>query len=380
MKSIREMASYVTDKRPSELRKLQSSGVAVIGYPPGGYLPEELIYAAGAIPICMFRGGDPEAVAASGVYIPRFIDTFCRSQIGYWDLGEDPYYKLVDLIIFPITDNNERVIADCWDFYTELKVFRFGVPHNNLEKAAFDYYLGGLRLVRQKLEEVTGNKITDDRLREACHLYNRIRKALREISLLRKNDSLPISGKDFLMLNHVSYMMDPELFAAEVERIAKELKQKEGVKKTPRLLFTAGTMAFGDYKVFNLIEETDADIVIEEIPEGMRPYWEDVGLEGDPMVSLAETYLMKRVVPAYFRPSLSRLDFIENLAKDFRVEGIIWYQLMYRESYDMQSFYFAKRVKDRLGIPILKLQSDYDTFETGQFRTRIHTFIEIAHK
>jgi benzoyl-CoA reductase/2-hydroxyglutaryl-CoA dehydratase subunit BcrC/BadD/HgdB len=328
----------------------------------------------------MFRGGDPEAVAASSVYIPRFIDTFCRSQIGYWDLGEDPYYKLVDLVIFPITDNNERVIADCWDFYTELKVFRFGVPHNNVEKAAFDYYLEGLKLVRQKLEEVTGNKITDDRLREACHLYNRTRKALREISLLRKNDLLPISSKDFLMLNHVSYLMGADSFVVEVERIAEELKQKEGGEKTPRLLLTAGTMAFGDYKLHNLLEETNADIVIEEIPEGMRPYWEDVRLDGDPMVALADTYLVKRVVPAYFRPSLSRLDFIENLAKDFKVEGIIWYQLMYRESYDMQSFYFAKRVKDHLGIPILKLQSDYDTFETGQFRTRIHTFIEIARK
>ena len=92
--------------RTAELRKLKESGKKIVGYSPGGYMPEDLVYASGAIPVCLVRGGDPEPVTESLAYIPRFIDTFCRSQIGYRMMGTEPLYLLPDLIVVPITDNN----------------------------------------------------------------------------------------------------------------------------------------------------------------------------------------------------------------------------------------------------------------------------------
>ncbi|MEW6615239.1 MAG: 2-hydroxyacyl-CoA dehydratase family protein, partial [Thermodesulfobacteriota bacterium] len=91
------------DGRYREIRKKREEGVKIIGYTPGGYMPEELVYASGAIPVCLFRGGDHEAVAESAAYIPRFIDTFCRSQIGYRMLEEEPLYQMVDLLVVPVT-------------------------------------------------------------------------------------------------------------------------------------------------------------------------------------------------------------------------------------------------------------------------------------
>ena len=62
--------------RLRELRKMKEEGIKIVGYTPGGYMPEELVYAAEAIPVGLIRGGDPEPVMESAVYIPRFIDTF----------------------------------------------------------------------------------------------------------------------------------------------------------------------------------------------------------------------------------------------------------------------------------------------------------------
>jgi benzoyl-CoA reductase/2-hydroxyglutaryl-CoA dehydratase subunit BcrC/BadD/HgdB len=377
MDSIDALMAHVKRNRPLELRELKKSGKKIVGFPPGNWVPEELIYAAGAVPICLLRGGDPEAVATSSAYIPRFVDTFCRSQIGYRVLGEDPYYQLLDLLICPLTDRNQCAIADCFNFYTDLDVFVFGVPHYK-EQVAVDYYADGLRMVVDKLEQLTGNKITDDKLKEAIELYNRIRATLRDISLTRKSPASPISGKDFVRLNHSSYLLDPLFYVAKLDDVTKELSQKPAAAKTPRILVTASTLALGDHKVLDLIEKTGAAIVIEEIPEGVRNYWHDVELNGDPVVQLAETYLRKKTPPAYFRPSFERIDFISRLVEEFKVDGILWYQLMYRNTYDIQSFYFAKIVKDKLELPFLKLQSDYDVSETGAFRTRIETFVEMA--
>ena len=376
MQQIDDLMSYVARKRPSELTELRSSGTKVIGYPPGGFLPEELIVAAGAVPVCLFHGGDPEAVAASAAFVPRYIDTFCRSQIGYWSMGEDPYYQLVDLLASPLTDNNERTIADCFDFYTDVDVFRFGVPHDNADQSSFDYYLYGLQQLKLKLEDFTGNKISDDKLKEAIQLYNSIRSSLREISLLRKARDLPISGRQFIMLNHASYLLDPGYIAAKLKEIHAGLKQEKGVNRSPRLLLIASTLAFGDYKVLNLLEETGAEVVIEEAAEGIRRYWNDVSLDGDPLAALADTCFRKSAPPSYFSHSYNIFDHYRKLIDEYNVDGVVWYQLMYRETFDMQSFSFARKLK-QLGMPMLKLQSDYDAFETGQFRTRINAFVEI---
>lgn len=376
MEQVNALMSHVASKRPSELRELKRSGIKVVGYPPGGFLPQEIICASGAVPVCLFHGGDPEAVAASAAFIPRYIDTFCRSQIGYWALGEDPYYQLVDLFAAPLTDNNERAIADCFDFYTDIKVFRFGVPHQNSDNSAFEYYLNGLKRLRLRLEELTGNVISDDKLKEAIQLYNSIRGSLRNISTLRKSGQPPLSGREFIMLNHVTHLLEPRYMAHQLEGIYTQLKGEKGASRFPRLLLAASSLAFGDYKLLNLLEEAGAGIVIEEITEGMMPFWDEVSLDGDPLLALAETYFKKRVPPAYFCPSYSRLEYIEKLARDYKVDGAVWYQLMYREAYDIQSFPFARRMKNS-GLPVLKLQSDYDAFETGQFRTRINAFVEL---
>jgi benzoyl-CoA reductase/2-hydroxyglutaryl-CoA dehydratase subunit BcrC/BadD/HgdB len=363
--------------RVDELTKIKKEGGKIIGYLPGGYMPEELVYACGAMPIQLTRGGDPEPVAISAGYVPRFLDTFCRSQIGYKILGDEPLYELIDLLVAPVTDNNIRAIADCWNFYTDLEVFRYGIPHTK-DDLGFNYYLDGLNLLKGKLEGFTGTRIEDEKLREAIALSNRMRELFKEISLTRKSARPPISSRDFIKLNHASFHADRSIMLEVLESLAKELKRREAPNSSgPRILFTGSTLAMGDHKVLDLLEASGAQIVIEYFDEGLRDYWKNVANNVDLMKALADRYFMKKVPGAYFRPSRERLDFILKLARDFKVDGILWYQLMYRDGADIQSYRFSQILKKELDIPMLKLQSDWDMAgEIGPFRTRIEAFVE----
>ncbi len=376
MEAMRKLSDHLAT-RVTELVRLQKNGTKIIGYAPGGFMPEELVYACGAVPVGLIRGGDPEPVAESAAYVPRFIDTFCRAQIGYRMMGEDLLYKMIDLLVVPITDHNIKTIADCFNFFANANVFRFGVPHQK-DEHALEYYLAGLRALRDKLEQFTGNKIGDDKLREAIVLWNKMRELLKEISFLRLSPQPPISGCEFVKLNHASFLADKRFFIDVLASICKELQEKpaSGSKK-PRILLTGSTLAMGDYKVLEMAEEAGASIVIEEFAECMRHYEENVHLDGDLMTALADRYFRRRMPPAWFRPSRERLDYLIKLARDFKVDGVIWYQLMYRSSYDIQAFYFEKMLTRELKIPMLKIESDYDVAERGPLRTRIETFVEI---
>ncbi|MBE0481705.1 MAG: 2-hydroxyacyl-CoA dehydratase [Dehalococcoidia bacterium] len=375
MKSMKQLSDHLST-RATELTRLRKSGTRVIGYAPGGYMPEELVYACGAVPVGLIRGGDPEPVAESAAYVPRFIDTFCRAQIGYRMLGEEPLYQMIDLLVVPVTDHNIKTIADCFNFFANANVFRFGVPHQK-DDHAFDYYLAGLHALKDRLEEVTGNKIENGKLKEAIDSCNTMRSLLKKISLLRLSDQPPITGQQFVKLNHASFVADRTALIEALESIHQELKEKSSPSpKRPRLLLTGSTLAMGDYKVLEMAEEAGASTVIEEFAEGMRHYWENVQVGSDLVEALADRYFRRRMPPAWFRPSRERLDYLIGLARQFRVDGIIWYQLMYRSSYDIQSFYFEKMVRKELDVPLLKVESDYDVSERGPLRTRIETFVE----
>ena len=374
MIELNEISAHLK-ARLTELKAEQESGKKIVGYMAGGFFPEELALACGAIPIGMVRGGDQAAVEASGSYISRWVDAFYRGQVGYMMDPEDPYYNMMDLFVMPITDSHSRCICDIASVYSNLNFFQYGVPRKK-GVHGLEYFKLCLTKLKAKLEELTGNEITDDNLKKAIDLCNRERELFKEISLMRKADELPIDFKDYLYLHHASMIADKEFMVAELEKIVDSLKQQPHEKPAgPRILLTASTLAYGDSKIITLLEEAGASIVIEEVGLGTRPYWNNVSTDGDLMDNLANTYFTKRIFPAWGRPGRERLDFICQLAKDFNVDGVVWYHLLLQEGYKLESFYFPNILKEATGLNMLLLESDYGTFETAPLRTRIESYV-----
>ena len=148
MKALEALDLHLKN-RAQELERFKEEGRKIIGYYPGGYVPEEIILASGAIPVGLHRGGEHEPVLIAGAYLPRWYDTFIRSQIGFKVLKGEPVYDLMDLFVIPITDNNVRILGDAWEFYHLGEIFRFGVPHRKTERA-LTYYLHGINGLQRK--------------------------------------------------------------------------------------------------------------------------------------------------------------------------------------------------------------------------------------
>jgi len=378
MEVMKELSEHLLN-RPLELMKRREDGVKVIGCFVGEYVPEEMIYAAGAIPITLVHGGDPESVEAAHSAVPRFLCPFARAQFGQRILDEQPYYNLVDMLAVPISCQNLRRIADLWNHFTDVPVFRLGIPHEYDSDRGLEYYRNMLDLFKQRLEEFTGNTVTEDKLKHAIELYNRMRSLLKSLSLLRKSLTPPFDSLDFIRLNHASYYADPVFMVKKLEVISQESMNKEGdpaLKNRPRFVLAAPNIALGDFKVLNLVREAGGLVVAEEVCEGVRKYEENVEIDGDPLDALAVKYLQKRVPCAFMRSSSKRrLDIMVDMISEFNAQGLLWYQLKYCETYDLESFYFSEKMKE-MKIPMLKLESEYDISDTGQLKTRIDAFIE----
>lgn len=378
MPAMEQISSHLRD-RTAQLRRLKEKGVKIAGYFVGDYVPEELIYASGAVPICLCHGGNPMPANAALSVTTRFLCPFARAQYGERLLGEQAYYQLIDMLVVPITCQHLRRAGDLWEYFTDVKVFRLGIPHEYDSQDGLNYYLDMLRGLKSSLEEFTGKPITDEKIREAIDLYNQMRGLFKEISLTREEPDPAISTLDFIKLNHASLYADPRFMVDALDSLYQEMRDKQresAVPDAPRLLLVSPNIAFGDYKILELVNEAGGMIVAEEVCEGVRFYWGNVASNGDLVEALAKRYLRERLPCAFMRNSARRrLEFIAGLAKEFNVAGIIWYQLLYCDTYDIESYFFIQEM-EKLGLPVLKLESDYDILDRGPLRTRIETFIE----
>jgi benzoyl-CoA reductase/2-hydroxyglutaryl-CoA dehydratase subunit BcrC/BadD/HgdB len=373
MKTMNSMSTYL-DERVSELTRLKKEGKKIVGYIPAGYVPEEIIWAGGAIPVGLNRGGDHDAVMKSIEFMPRVYDTYSRCQIGYWALGE-PLYRIGDLMIVPCIDKNVQAISDCWEMWTDTKLFRLGVPHNNTTEHAFNYYLAVLNVLKQRIEELTGNPVTEANLKKEIEIANNMRSLLRQISETRKSVAPPISGSDYIKLHHASFLTDRNVMVQNLKSLSQELKGKAG-KKGPRVFLIGSSLAQGDYKVYDLLESAGANVVLEDFSAGMRPYLLQVETDGDSIYALADAYFRKRSpLPAFFRPSMGRLSILLEQAREYKVDGIVWYSMLYHESLEIEGIHFG-RLAEKEGFQFLRLTSDYDNAEYEALRTRIEAFVE----
>ena len=193
MEAMEKLSTHLRN-RPAELRGMKDKGVKIVGCSAGGFIPEEMIYAAGAVPLRLVRGGEPEPVEASLPYAYRWMCPFVRAQMGYQALGEEPYYQMIDLFISVVSCQHQRRLGDLFHFFTSLKVFKLGIPHFAAADYALEYYTESLSELKKGIENLTGNEIGDEKLREATTLYNRMRELLRDISLFRKAQPLLREG------------------------------------------------------------------------------------------------------------------------------------------------------------------------------------------
>ena len=369
--------AQIARTRPEKLKERKRQGIKVVGY-IGRFIPEELIYASGAIPYLLCRGGQPEPPDAVIPYMLRFMSPYGRSQIGYHLLGVDPVVPMLDLIVIQCSDCHESRLADLFEYF-KLPTMRLGVPQDWEKSLSVDYYYRELARLKQQLENLTGNEISDQKLREATGALNKIRDILSQINQLRNKQPPPIGGDDFIRLNHYSFYGDPEQMLSKLNKLYGELQKGKSPfsPHAPRLLMAGHVVGVGDYVVPRLIEDSGGVVVAEFLDEGMRHHQWPVKVNADLMAALGKSYYLERTPPSLFQPAWEeRTAAIRKLVKDFNIDGVIWYQLSFEEVYDLECSVVSKAM-DEMNVPLLKLESSYEYSReaVGPLTTRIESFI-----
>lgn len=371
-------AKELYENRDQRAKELRGDGKKVMGY-ICCYPPTELITAAGFVPYRIT--GSLEPITAADAYLETLMCPYVRSC---FDLGIKKEYDFVDGMIWPHTCDNIQKTYDIWRHYIPHSYFHYlDVPHMT-DPSSFEFFTKELDILKESLEEFGGVKITEERLKEAIAAHNENRALLRQLTGLRKQDPPLISGTEMtqVMMAVMSIPVDEanELLRSIIEEVS---TRKDGPQRKAARLLVYGC-EIDDIAFINLVEESGANVVIDDLCFGTRHYWDDVATDGDPLKNLADRYLGKIMCPRTFRRSPgtrqedldNRFGYLRDFAKSFNVNGAILYIIRYCDTFEFD----VPEVRDYLqqaGIPCLLLEDDYSLTSIGGFKTRIEAFLEV---
>ena len=342
------------------------------------FVPDEIIFAAGADRVILC-GGKNDTVSIAEQYLPRNICPLVKSSFGSIvnnccsGVKSCSHFGMIDMIVAENTCDSKKKMYELLGDYVPTYVI--DLPQRPDSPEALNYFLGELDKFKGSMEKLTGNKITFEQLKKEIESLNETRKLLHRLYELRKMDPTPITGVDVLKVLQKQYFLSADEFKKSLHMLIGEVKQvkAEGDHKT-RIMVSGCPMAGGNTKVPEIIENKGGVIVAEESCTGTRSFWDLVDEDKDPMLALAERYI--KIPCSCMSPNNRRIDNILELAREFKVDGVVYYTLQFCHGYNIEKYMVQQALKNE-GIPMLAIETDYSDSDVEQIGLRVDAFMEM---
>ncbi|MFB3925300.1 MAG: 2-hydroxyacyl-CoA dehydratase subunit D [Syntrophales bacterium] len=351
-------------------RLKKETGKKVVGY-FCSYVPEELIIAAGAHPFRIFgTKGDIRLADAH-------FQSYCCSLVrGALEEGLSGGLDFLDGVIFPHTCDSIQRLSDIWRlnipgmFHAD-----FVLPVKLDTESAKNYYIAVLRRLKADIEKGLKARITDEDLGRAIHTCNAIRECVHRIYRLRQENPFCISGRELYGITHAAMAADRNHLLEALPGIAQSIAARTGDRREgKRLILSGGICTHPD--IYDIIEEAGGVVIWDDFCTGSRYFEGAVGDSADPVSSIAERYLKRVVCPAKFAGLSSRGYNLLRLAKEKRVDGVIFIFLKFCDPHAFD-YPYMKELLDREGIPNMLFETEQQLPSRGQMQTRFETFMEM---
>lgn len=336
------------------------------------HTPEEIVYAAGCVPVGMW-GGRTE-IQLADKYLQSFCCSIMRTNV---ELAMRGIYDMLKAVIIPtFCDTMKCIVENMKLAMPKVPTIAMAYPQHRTLSAGVEYTVSEIKRVRHQLELILGKIITERQIEEAFAIYEEYRQAMRRFTETSAEHPDIITARKRHLLIKAGQFMDKAIYTRMIKEINRGLEDElpSGFQGT-RVVVT-GLLA-EPIEMLDIFDENHVAIGADDLSLGSRlwrtPTREDVN---DVFQKMAWRVADQKGDTFFYDSEKKKGQMLLDLVKEKDADGIIVLMMKFcdPEEYDYPIY---KEEVEAASVPMLYLEIDQQLTSFEQIRTRVQSFTEM---
>lgn len=344
------------------------TGKGAVGIMPV-YAPEELVHAAGFLPVGIWGG--KRNVSKARAYLPPFA---CSIMQIVMEMQLEGVYDDLETVIFSVPCDTLKCLSQKWKGTSETIVFTH--PQNRKLESANSFLVREYEIIKDKLEKALGVEITKEALTNSIEVYNENRRVMREFSELVNSYPQTIDPVKRHAVIKSRWFMEKSKHTAMVKELIAELKQLPTEEITGKKVILTGILAEPN-GLLDIFKENGFTVVADDLAQESRQFRHDVPAGDDPMLRLAKWWQDLDGCSLATDVNKVRGPMLIDMAKKYEADAVVVCMMKFcdPEEFDYPIYYMQF---EEAGVKSLYLEIDMEATSFEQIKTRVQSFAEIG--
>jgi benzoyl-CoA reductase subunit C len=354
--------------------KRRTGGLAV-GYLPV-YVPRELLWAQGVLPVGVMGGGDDLEIIRGDAYFQSYICHIPRSTI---ELGLNGSLDCLDGMIFPAICDVIRNLSGMWKMLFPDKLVRYlDVPQDFSPERGGTFYRRELEELSRELTERGAEPYDAERLRAAIARYNENRREVNALQELRRSEPWLVPTHELYGLMRAGLVIPvedhTEMLRAYREAVATDDERRP--MDQARVVVAGSFCEQPPIGLIKTLERSGCYIVDDDLVQIHRWIRGDVATDGDPLEGLVQAFLEDSIASPtrYIDRGEKGAELAERVRKS-GAEGVLFCAPSFCDPALLDQP-MATAVLDREGIPWTAFKYSENTGQFQVIREQAGTFAD----
>jgi len=341
----------------------------VIGVMPA-YFPLELIDAAGGYPVQLWGNNLP--IENSDAYLQSYCCSVARSVL---ELELRGIAGMVHAYAFTSLCDTLVNLREIYRRIFTKPTVELSIPITRTVEARNEYLQNVVQSVTGGLENITGVKITPEKLERASRRYGRTRFLQRELYRIRRENPGTVANHDFYTAIKAGFFLPVDVYNAKLEELLQNLaKSDRTAGGQPKLLLSG--MVFDPLEIYKLLDESEICVVDDDFANGWRTVAKNE-LKTANLVRGISEYLFNPVpCCCIYNPGHDRHAYLLQKVRDSGADGVLFWYVKFCEPDAFDRPQLTNQLKDA-GIPVGFIDLELTMTNFDALRTRVGAFCEI---
>ena len=367
---INEFKAIADNPRKAMDDYKKETGKGAVGIMPV-YCPEEIVHAAGYLPIGMW-GAQKKQISKARTYLPPFACSIMQSVM---ELQLEGVYDDLEAVIFSVPCDTLKCMSQKWNRPVPAIVFTHPQNRKIAKDAANVFAREEFNIVKEKLEDILDVHISNKAIKNSIAVYNENRAACREFSDVAAEYAAVGTPSDRHAVIKARWFMEKSRHTALVKELIAALKAEPAPEFKGKKIIVTGIQV-EPYDVLDIFQENGFAIVADDLAQETRNFRQDVPDDDDALMALARAWNEFDGCSLATDANKPKGQMIIDAVKKYGADAVVVCMMKFcdPEEFDypilLQEFEAA-------GVKNLYIEVDQESTAFEQVKTRIQTFAEI---